>query len=133
MNNNYLDYPINLYLPVVSDMLAELETKCTLEESKIFWCAVSKINARDEGNWVTLPKQELVDQLEIDTTNNSKIYDMLRRIVLKSYIDFDGDTEKEWMSGVLLIGFKSIKNDISVQFNPTYLPFLDKLYKFKDE
>lgn len=114
-------------LVVVSNLIARASTKWTLEETKMFLCAVSQVKKRDEDNWVTLSKKDLAEKLRIDSTNKSKMRAMFRKMVLKSFVDFDGSSKDEWMSGVLLIGMKSSKEHISVQFNPIYLPLLDKL------
>ena len=124
-----LKYPNSLdeALVVVSNIIARATTKWTLEETKMFLCMVAKIKTRDKDNWVTISKKDLADKLGIDASNKSKMREMFRKMVSKSFIDFDGKTDDDWMSGVLLIGIKSTKKDISVQFNPTYLPLLDHL------
>lgn len=131
-NKNYqpiLKYSNSLEnaLVVVSNLIARASTKWTLEETKMFLCAVSQVKKRDEDNWVTLSKKDLAEKLRIDSTNKSKMREMFRKMVLKSFVDFDGSSKDEWMSGVLLIGMKSSKKHIAVQFNPIYLPLLDKL------
>lgn len=122
-------YPNSLEdaLVVVSNIIARASTKWTLEETKMFLCSVSQIKKRDAENWVTLSKRDLAEKLRIDASNKPKMREMFRKTVSKSFIDFDGETEDDWMSGVLLTGIKSTKKDISVQFNPTYLPLLDQL------
>lgn len=124
-----LMYPNSLdnALVVVSNLIARATTKWTLEETKMFLCMVSKVKTRDKDNWVTVSKKDLSEKLGIDASNKPKMREMFRRMVSKSFIDFDGKTEEEWMSGVLLISIKSTKKDISVQFNPTYIPLLDQL------
>lgn len=124
-----LKYPNSLdeALVVVSNIIARATTKWTLEETKMFLCMVSKIKTRDEDNWVTISKKDLSEKLGIAASNKSKMREMFRKMVSKSFIDFDGIKEDDWMSGVLLISIKSTKKDISVQFNPTYLPLLDHL------
>lgn len=131
-NKNYqpvLKYSNSLEnaLVVVSNLIARASTKWTLEETKMFLCAVSQVKKRDEDNWVILSKKDLAEKLRIDSTNKSKMREMFRKMVLKSFVDFDGSLKDEWMSGVLLIGMKSSKKHIAVQFNPIYLPLLDKL------
>ena len=111
-NKNYqpiLKYSNSLEnaLVVVSNLIARASTKWTLEETKMFLCAVSQVKKRDEDNWVTLSKKDLAEKLRIDSTNKSKMREMFRKMVLKSFVDFDGSSKDEWMSGVLLIGMKS--------------------------
>lgn len=124
-----LKYPNSLEdaLVVVSNMIARATTKWTLEETKMFLCSVSQVKTRDKDNWVTISKNDLADKLKIDATNKPKMREMFRKMVSKSFVDFDGETDEEWMSGVLLISIKSTKKDISIQFNPTYIPLLDQL------
>lgn len=129
INHPVLKYPNSLdnALVVVSNLIARATTKWTLEETKMFLCMVSKVKTRDKDNWVTVSKKDLAEKLGIDATNKPKMREMFRKMVSKSFIDFDGETEDDWMSGVLLISIKSTKKDISVQFNPIYLPLLDQL------
>lgn len=124
-----LKYPNSLdnALIVVSNLIARASTKWTLEETKMFLCMVSKVKTRDRDNWVTVSKKDLAEKLGIDATNKPKMREMFKKMVSKSFIDFDGETEDDWMSGVVLISIKSTKKDMSVQFNPTYIPLLDQL------
>lgn len=114
-------------LVVISNLIARATTKWTLEETKLFLCSVSRIRMRDKDNWVTLSKRDIADKLSIDPTNRSKMREIFKRMVQKSYIQFDGETEDDWLDGVLLTNVKSTKKDISVKFNETYLPLLDEL------
>ena len=106
-----LMYPNSLdnALVVVSNLIARATTKWTLEETKMFLCMVSKVKTRDKDNWVTVSKKDFSEKLGIDASNKPKMREMFRRMVSKSFIDFDGKTEEEWMSGVLLISIKSTK------------------------
>lgn len=124
-----LKYPNTLEdaLVVVSNIIARATTKWTLEETKMFLCGVTQIKKRDAENWVTLSKKDLAEKLRIDASNRSKLREMFRKMVTKSFVDFDGVSKDEWMSGVLLIGMKSTKETIAIQFNPTYIPLLDQL------
>ncbi len=124
-----LTYPNSLEdaLVIVSNMIARATTKWSLEETKMFLCFVSQVKKRDKDNWVSISKNDLAEKLKIDATNKPKMREMFRKMVSKSFIDFDGETEEEWMSGVLLISMKSTKKDISIQFNPNYIPLLDQL------
>lgn len=114
-------------LVVISNLIARATTKWTLEETKLFLCAVSRIQTRDKDNWVTLSKRDIADKLNIDSKNQNKLRETFKKVVLKSYVQFDGETEDEWLDGVLLTNVKSTKKEISVKFNETYLPLLDQL------
>lgn len=114
-------------LVVISNLIARATTKWSLEETKMFLCAVSQIKTRDAQNWVTISKTDLAEKLNIDATNKPKMREMFRKMVEKSFVNFDGESEHDWMSGVLLISMKSTKKDISIQFNPNYITQLDQL------
>lgn len=116
-------------LVVISNLIARATTKWTLEETKFFLCSVSKIRTRDKDCWVTMPKRDIAEKLNIDPTNRAKMREMFRRMVEKSYIQLDGKTDGdlEYLDGVLLTGIKSTKKEISVRFNDVYIPLLDKL------
>ncbi len=123
MTDNTLDNA----LVVISNLIARATTKWTLEETKLFLCSVTKIRFRDENNWVTLSKKDVVEKLSIDPTSRSKLRDMFKKMMQKSYVQFDGPSEDEWEDGFLLINVRSTKKEISVKFNEVYLPLLDRL------
>ena len=123
MDQNMLDNA----LIVISNLIARATTKWTLEEMKLFLCAVSRIQTRDKDNWVTLSKRDIAEKLNIDHTNRPKMREMFKRMVIKSYIMLDGETEDDYLDGVLLTNLKSTKKEISVKFNDVYLPLLDQL------
>lgn len=114
-------------LVVISNLIARASTKWTLEETKLFLCSVSQIKTRDKENWVTMPKKDIAEKLEIDPTNRSKMREMFKRVMLKSYIQIDGETEDEWDDGFLITQIRSTKKNISVRFNDMYIPLLDQL------
>ena len=92
INHPVLKYPNSLdnALVVVSNLIARATTKWTLEETKMFLCMVSKVKTRDKDNWVTVSKKDLAEKLGIDATNKPKMREMFRKMVSKSFIDFDG-------------------------------------------
>ncbi len=114
-------------LIVISNLIARATTKWTLEETKLFLCSVSQIQTRDLNNWVTMSKRDIAETLNIDKSNRPKMRDMFKRVMQKSYIQIDGETEEEWNDGFLITQIKSTKKEISVRFNDTYVPLLDKL------
>ena len=121
------DNMFNDALVVISNLIARASTKWTLEETKLFLCSVSRIKTRNNDCWVTMSKKDIAEKLEIDPTNRSKMRDMFKRVMLKSYIQIDGETEDEWDDGCLITQIKSTKKDISVRFNDMYIPLLDQL------
>ena len=121
------DNMFNDALVVISNLIARATTKWTLEETKLFLCSVSRIKTRNKECWVTMSKRDIAEKLEIDPTNRSKMRDMFKRVMMKSYIQIDGDTEDEWDDGFLITQIKSTKKDISVRFNDMYIPLLDQL------
>lgn len=123
MTDNTLDKA----LVVISNLIARATTKWSLEETKLFLCSVTKVRLRDSENWVTLSKKDVVEKLSIDPTNRSKLRDMFKKMMQKSYVQFDGPSEDEWEDGFLLISVRSTKKEISVKFNEVYLPLLDRL------
>lgn len=123
MTDNTLDNA----LVVISNLIARATTKWSLEETKLFLCSVTKVRMRDSENWVTLSKKDVVEKLSIDPTNRSKLRDMFKKMMQKSYVQFDGPSEDEWEDGFLLTNVRSTKKEISVKFNEVYLPLLDRL------
>lgn len=123
MTDNTLDNA----LVVISNLIARATTKWSLEETKLFLCSVTKVRLRDSENWVTLSKKDVVEKLSIDPTNRSKLRDMFKKMMQKSYVQFDGPSEDEWEDGFLLISVRSTKKEISVKFNEVYLPLLNRL------
>lgn len=114
-------------LVVISNLIARATTKWTLEETKMFLCAVSKIKTRDNENWVTLPKTDIQEKLGITPKNGTWLRETFKKVVQKSYVQVNGASEEEWHDGFLLYEIKSTKKTISVKFNDTYIPLLDKL------
>ena len=123
LSNNEFDNA----LVVISNLIARATTKWTLEETKLFLCSISKIRTRDKDCWVTMSKRDIAEKLDIDPTNRTKMREMFKRMVQKSYVEIDGDGDLEYLDGVLLTGIKSTKKEISVRFNDTYMPLLDQL------
>ncbi len=121
------DNMLNDALIVISNLIARATTRWTLEETKLFLCSVSQIKKRNNENWVTMSKRDIAEKLDIDPTNRAKMREMYKRVMQKSYIQIDGETEDDWDDGFLLIQIKSTKKDISVRFNDTYIPLLDQL------
>lgn len=114
-------------LVAMNNLVARANTKWTLEETKLFLCALSKVKTRDQDNWVMMPKRDILKTLGIDATNASKLRQKFANVVKKSYLQIDGPTEEEWFDGVLLTSVKSTKKEIGVKFNDEYLPLLDQL------
>lgn len=114
-------------LIVVSNMIARATTKWSLEETKLFLCAVSKIKTRNSENWVTIPKKDILEKLKIDPTNGSKLRQMFVGVMKKSFVQLDGPTEDDWLDGFLLYQIKSNRKTVSVRFSETYIPLLDHL------
>lgn len=116
------DNMFNDALVVISNLIARASTKWTLEETKLFLCSVSRIKTRNNDCWVTMSKKDIAEKLEIDPTNRSKMRDMFKRVMLKSYIQIDGETEDEWDDGFLITQIKSTKRIF--QFALTICTFL---------
>ncbi len=74
-----------------------------------------------------MSKREIAEKLDIDPTNRTKMREMFKRVMQKSYIQIDGETEDDWDNGFLLTKIRSTKKAISVRFNDTYIPLLDQL------
>lgn len=123
MSKNELDNA----LVVMHNQLARKQTKWSARETKLFYAALSQIKWRDENNWVCLKKADIVEKLEIDKRDISKLRTMYQEVMKKSMIKFDGSTEEEWDDGFLITRIKTTKKEIFVQFGEAYLPLLDKL------
>lgn len=114
-------------LVVMHNQLARKQTKWNAGETKLFFSALSQIRWRDSGNWVRLPKANIVETLGLDPRHSNELRSMFHSVMRKSLIKFDGPTEEEWDDGFLITNIKSTKKEIFVQFNSVYLPLLDRL------
>lgn len=114
-------------LVVISNLIARATTKWTIEETKLFLCAVSQIKTRDKNAWVKLTKKDIQEKLDITPQNGAWLRQTFKKVVNKSYVEFDGKTDDEWHDGFLLYEVKSTKKTVSLRFNDTYLPLLDQL------
>ncbi len=120
-------------LVVMSNLIARATTKWTLEETKLFLCAVSKFSTHDDAGWVTLRKSDLASKLDIDSRNVNKLRVMFKSVVTKSYVQLDGALDKakaddlEYLDGVLLTNIKSTRYTVSIRFNDAFFPLLERL------
>lgn len=125
--------PLNgLYMPenlsdasvTISNLIARATTNWTLEESKLFFLAVSQIGNRDKGDWVRLNKREAIQALGINKSEISKLKTKAGKLLEKSYV-FINDKKNNQQIGISLLDeIKNEKKYISFKFNETYVPLL---------
>lgn len=114
-------------LVVMSNAIARKQTKWSARETKLFLSALSQIKWRNAEDWVTLSKKDIIKKLGMDTRDSNKLRNIFKEVAKKSWVEFNGINEDEWQDGFLIVGAKSTRNNVSVHFNKTYLPLLDKL------
>lgn len=124
---NLSDNELDNALVVISNLIARATTKWTLEETKLFLSSVTQIGKRDSNNWVKLSKRDIAEKLDIERTNRPKLREMFRKMMTKSYVQIDGNTEDEWIDGFLMTQVRSDRNNVYVKFEEYYLPLLDQL------
>ena len=112
-------------LVVVSNLIARATTKWTLEETKLFLCSVSQIKTRDKDNWVMMSKRDIIEKLDINPDNGTWLQQTFKKMMQKSYLELGND--EEWDDGYLITRVRSVKKNIYVKFEETYLPLLDQL------
>lgn len=122
----------NNAIVVLSNLIARATTKWTLQESKLFLLSVSKVKSRDNDNWVTLKKKDIIKALEMNEKDISKLRELFKRMMMKSYMQLENQyaTNKndiEWQDGFLITKVRSTKKTISVKFDSEYMPLLDNL------
>lgn len=114
-------------LVVMANTIARKQTKWNVREVKLFLSALSKIKNRDNENWVTLKKSDIIKKLEMDPRDTNKLRKLFQDVAEKSWVRFNGPTEDDWEDGFLITKAKSTRNTVSLQFAKEYLPLLDQL------
>lgn len=114
-------------LIVMHNIIARKQTRWNALETKLFLTILSRVKTRTKDNWVVLSKADVCDILEIDQSNSNKLRKQAERMVLKSYVQFNGPNEDEWEDGVLMSGFKSTRKELHIKMNDQFLPLLDEL------
>ncbi len=109
---------------VVSNLIARATTQWNLEESKLFILAVSQIETRDEECRVKFRKKDVINALRIDPRKTNELRRKLTNVKDKSQVELHGPGASDWEVGNLIIGVKTDRNYVSMQFNPYYLPLL---------
>ena len=110
----------------MANTLARKQTKWSVNETKLFLTAISQINSRDDHNWITLKKSDVIAKLQIDPRHTNTLRDLFKQVALKSWISFG--TDDSWNDGFLIIKSKSSRNTVSLQFSSDYIPLLEHLH-----
>lgn len=108
----------------VNNLVARATTRWTLEESKLFMCAVSKIDTRNEEGWIRLPKSSLARTIGMDPKDSSKLRTKMKSVMRKSEISLEGPTADDWEEGLLMIGARSDRKNVYVRFDSYFMPLL---------
>lgn len=122
-------------LVAVSRSLAKSRINWTVEEKKLFVMCLTQIkwSKKENNNVVSLSKKDIVDSLGLDLDSSHRsIY--LRRAFRKLAIDSevhwtDPNDSRVWRDDFLIIGRRSNRNEIIVEFNPYFMPHLENLVK----
>ena len=114
---------------VMDNLLARATTRWSLEETKLFLIAVSKIDTIDANHEVKIPKDTVMRLLGWDPTNRSKLRALAKKVAEKSWVEFNGPREDIWEDGFLVVGARSDIKNIYIEFRPRYLPMIQNLSK----
>lgn len=120
------DNMFNNALAVMDNLVARATTRWTLEESKLFICALSKVNTRDEQGWIRLPKKDLYELFGIKNPSSTYLKKLAKSVVTKSWFEFMR-SEDDWDQGFLVNRSKGDRWNIYLKFADDYLPLLDQL------
>lgn len=112
---------------VMDNLLARATTKWTLEETKLFLLAVSRIQEIDENYEVKLNKKEVMIFLEMDPRKGTGLRQMVKRIAEKSWIEFNGPRSDMWDAGFIITGGRSDIKNLYLEFGRKYLPLVKDL------
>lgn len=112
---------------VMDNLLARATTKWTLEETKLFLLAVSKIQEIDEKNEVKLNKKEVMGFLEMDPRNAAVLRQMVKNVATKSWIEFNGPRSDMWEAGFIIYKGRSDIKNLYLKFSEDYLHLVKDL------
>ena len=112
---------------VMDNLLARATTKWTLEETKLFLLAVSRINEIGENNEVKLNKAEVLKLLSIQPEHGTWLRNLAKKVMEKSFVEFNGPRSDLWAAGFVIFNARSDIKNIYLAFNPTYIPLVKDL------
>ena len=112
---------------VMDNLLARATTKWTLEETKLFLLAVSRINEIGENNEVQLNKKEVMSFLEMGAHNGNRLRTMVKNVATKSWIEFNGPRSDIWEAGFIIYKGRSDIKNLYLKFSEDYLPLVKDL------
>lgn len=121
------DNTFNNALAVMDNLVARATTRWTLEESKVFICALSKIKTRDPDGWVKIPKKDLKELLDRKDLSSADLRKLMKRVADKSFLAIDGPTDEDWVDGYVIPLSRSDRNNLYFKFESYYYPWLDQL------
>lgn len=112
---------------VMDNLLARATTKWTLEETKLFLVAVSRINEIDEKNEVKLNKTDVLKLLNIQPQHGTWLRNLAKKVMEKSFVEFNGPRSDLWAAGFVIFNARSDIKNLYLAFNPTYIPLVKDL------
>ena len=127
LKNNKTTNELQITKVYMKNWLIRKPTLWSVQETKLFYSALTQIKKRDAAGWVCLRKADIISALNMDERNANKLRELFQKIMKKSFVQFDGPTEEEWEDGFLIRKVRSTKKDIYVQFEDSYIPLLDEL------
>lgn len=110
---------------VMHNFVARAVTRWSLEESKLFICALAQIGTHDEDGWIKLSKKDLNRVLEYKKRSSKWLRRITKNIALNSWLQFE--TEAGWDDGFIVNRTRSDRWNIYIRFEKDYLPLLEQL------
>ena len=112
-------------IAVMHNFIARAVSRWSLEESKLFICALSQISNHDENGWIKLSKRDLNRVLEYKNRSSEWLRRIIKNIALNSWLHFDLETG--WDDGFIVNRTRSDRWNVYIRFEKDYLPLLEKL------
>ena len=117
--------PAEHNMAVMHNFIARAVTRWSLEESKLFICALAQIGSHDENGWIKLSKKDLNRVLEYKKRSSKWLRRITKNIALNSWLHFE--TETGWDDGFIVNRTRSDRWNVYIRFEKDYLPLLEKL------
>ena len=129
MSQDFTNNKMETSLVVMANTLARRRTKWSVNEQKLFFAAISRIQDMDENLWITLKTKDVLKTLHMDSHDYSsdELKQLLYELRDKSRVTFDDG--EEWLDGNLIRFVKANRQTIEIRMEEEYLPLIQHLEK----
>ena len=112
-------------IAMMHNFIARAVTRWSLEESKLFICALSQIRNHDENGWVKLSKKDLNKVLEYKNRSSKWLRRIIKNVAKNSWLHFESGVG--WDDGFVINRTRSDRWNVYIRFEKDYLPLLEEL------